>query len=317
MRVLLTGASGYIGSVLARRLAINHDVLTLDIGWFGGQADLKRDIRSVMPELELGCEAVIHLAAVANDPCGELDARLTWETNVLGTMNLLAWAARSGVKQFIYASSASVYGLRPEGVELTETDALAPVSDYNKTKQCAERVCLSYSERMSVQIVRAATVCGFSPRMRLDTIVNMLTYQALSEGEIIVHQGPNAQVLMRPNIHIEDLSALYVHLLEHPGSTGIFNAGFENLSILQTARLIQERIRSKIEIEFTEVPDKRSYRIGSGKILLTGFTPAHTVELAIGELHEKWRSGELVRTPMSSNLQWMKENGWAACGETR
>ena len=316
MRVLLTGASGYIGSVLAPKLAINHDVVTLDIGWFGGRADLKRDIREIMPEGDpAGCEAVIHLAAVANDPCGELDARLTWETNVLGTMNLLAWAARSGVRQFIYASSASVYGLRPEDVELTETDALAPVSDYNKTKQCAERVCLSYSEQMSVQIVRAATVCGFSPRMRLDTIVNMLTYQALSAGEIMVHQGPNGKALMRPNIHIEDLSELYIHLLEHPGFTGIFNAGFENLSILQTARLIQERIRSKIN--FTEVPDKRSYRIGSGKILLTGFTPEHTVERAIGELHEKWRSGELVRTPMSSNLHWMKENGWAACGETR
>lgn len=313
MRVLLTGCCGYKGSVLAPKLiAAGHEVTGWDTCWFGGNVPLSvnlvvGDIRNLIDLRPY--EAIIHLAAIANDPCGELDAKLTWEVNTLATMRLADAAARAGVRQFIYASSASVYGVKEER-EITEDIVLEPVSDYNKTKMVAERVLLSYSDRMKIQILRPATVCGWSPRMRLDTMVNMLTYQALSEGKMTVHCGDFGEKLMRPNIHIEDITDLYVFMLEHPEITGIYNAGFENLSALDTARMIAKEIPSNIVI--TKVKDKRSYRINSAKLLAQGFMPRHTVKEGISNLKSKWKDGLLVKRPQSVNLEWMKLNGWAA-----
>ena len=307
MKVLVTGSCGYKGSVLVPKVAAKHEVTTLDIGWFGGNPDIRDDIRYANLDFA-GFDAIIHLAGIANDPCGELDAKLTWEVNVLGTMRLAEWAARNGVKQFIFASSASVYGVKDEA-EITEDLPLEPVSDYNKTKMCAERVLLSYSDRMAVQILRPATVCGWSPRMRLDTMVNMLTYQALSTGTITAHCGEHGGELQRPNIHIEDITDLYVFMLEHPELTGIYNAGFENLSAMETARMITAQIPSNIVI--TKVKDKRSYRSSSDKLLATGFRPNFGVSAAIQDLKAKWNSGELKETPMTTNLTWMKFKGWA------
>ena len=306
MKVLVTGSCGYKGSVLIPKLS-RHEVTTLDIGWFGGNQDIQKDIREFSGYRPYP-EAIIHLAGIANDPCGELDAKLTWEVNVLGTMRLAEWAVRSGVKQFIFASSASVYGIH-EGRELIETDQLAPVSDYNKTKMCAERILLSYSDNMAIQIIRPATVCGWSPRMRLDTMVNMLAYQALSTGQITAHCGEVGGDLMRPNIHIDDITDLYVFMLEHPNYTGIYNAGFENISALETAKLIAKHIPAAINI--TQVKDKRNYRINSDKLLVTDFEPRFTVEDAIIQLKDKWHSGQLKASDMTTNLTWMKINGWA------
>ena len=313
MRVLVTGGCGYKGSVLVPKLLKKHKVFVLDIGWFGmdvphGVKLIKEDIRNIRngglpPEFD----AIVHLAGIANDPCGELDAKLTWEVNVLGTMRLAEWAARSGVKQFIFASSASVYGVK-EDAEITEDLPLEPVSDYNKTKMCAERVLLSYSDRMAVQILRPATVCGWSPRMRLDTMVNMLTYQALSTATITAHCGEHGGELQRPNIHIEDITDLYVFMLEHPQLTGIYNAGFENISALNTARMISMRIPADIII--TKVQDKRSYRINSDKILAAGFLPRFGVGWAIQDLKAKWWSGDLNESDMTTNLTWMRKNNW-------
>ena len=306
MRILVTGSNGYKGSVLLPKLWGKHEVITLDIGWFGGGADIEADIRAA--EIYGSFDAVIHLAGIANDPCGELDAKLTWEVNVLGTMRLAQWAASAGVKQFIFASSASVYGVSDEA-EITEDMTLEPVSDYNKTKMVAERVLLSYADKMAIQIIRPATVCGWSPRMRLDTMVNMLTYQALSTGTITAHCGEHGGDLQRPNIHIEDITDLYVFMLERPQLTGIYNAGFENLSAMETARMIAAQIPSDIVI--TKVRDKRSYRINSDKLLKTGFRAGFGVSAAIEDLKAKWNSGELKETPMTTNLTWMKLNGWA------
>ena len=175
-------------------------------------------------------DAVIHLSSVANDPCGDLDPKLTWEISALATMQLADKAVRTGVKQFIYASSASVYGIKDEE-RVTEDLELKPISEYNKTKMVAERVLLSYAEKMAVQIIRPATVCGHSPRMRLDLSVNMLTMQALSNRKITVFGGKQ----VRPNIHIDDITDVYLFMLDHPEHAGVFNAGFENISILDIA----------------------------------------------------------------------------------
>src|SRR6187397_2462216 len=212
MKVFVTGACGYKGTVLVPKLlAAGHDVVAFDIMWFGNflkpdprltvvQGDV-RDIDTINLD---GVDAIIHLSSVANDPCGDLDPKLTWEISCLATMQLADRAKRHGVKRFIYASSGSVYGVKDEE-QVTEDLELLPISEYNKTKMCAERILLSYKDDMVVQIVRPATVCGFSPTMRNDVSVNMLTMLALKNRRITVFGGDQ----VRPNVHMDDITDLY------------------------------------------------------------------------------------------------------------
>lgn len=309
MKLIVTGACGYKGNVLVPKLlAAGHSVTALDIMWFGN--DLEQhpnlevrefDVRKP-DELDLeGYDAIIHLSSVANDPCGDLDPKLTWEVSCLATMRLADKAVRAGVKRFIYASSGSVYGLKDED-QVTEDLELVPLSEYNKTKMVAERVLLSYADQINIQIVRPATVCGLSPRMRLDVAVNMLAMQALTKGAITVLGGDQT----RPNIHIDDITDLYVFLLDHPEASGVFNAGFENLSIRRIAEMIAEHIPAKVNIEPSN--DPRSYRINSDKLLATGFRPSKTVEDAIKEVAEAYRSGALKDEDRFYCLKWMSEH---------
>jgi nucleoside-diphosphate-sugar epimerase len=247
-----------------------------------------------------GVDAIIHLSSIANDPCGDLDPKLTWEISALATMQLADKAVRCGVKQFIYASSGSVYGVKDED-QVTEELELKPISEYNKTKMVSERVLLSYADKMVVQIVRPATVCGYSPRMRLDVAVNLLAMQALSKGKITVLGGDQT----RPNIHIDDVTDLYVFLLAHPEVTGVFNAGFENISILDIAYLVTKQV--PVDIAVTASSDPRSYRVNSDRLFATGFRPKKTVENAISEIVEKFRSGALKDEDHFYNLRWMEK----------
>src|SRR6267142_6078371 len=239
MKILVTGACGYKGTVLVPKLlSSGHEVIAIDTMWFGNYLKPHKnlnveqiDVRDSDKIRLDGIDAIIHLSSIANDPCGDLDPKLTWEVSALATMQLADKAVRKGVRRFIFASSGSVYGVKEEA-QVTEELELKPISEYNKTKMVAERVLLSYKDRMVVQIVRPATVCGYSPRMRLDVSVNLLTMQALSKGKITVFGG--AQV--RPNIHIDDITDVYLHLIDHPEVTGVYNAGFENISILDIAK---------------------------------------------------------------------------------
>ena len=308
MKILLTGAGGYKGSVLAPKLlAAGHEVVAVDTFWFGNflpsHPKLTVLTRSVLDASAIpldGVDGIIHLASIANDPCGDLDPKLTWEVSALATMQLADRAARAGVGRFIYASSGSVYGVKAEP-EVTEDLELEPISEYNKTKMVAERVLLSYADRMTVQILRPATVCGLSPRMRLDVSVNMLAMQALTHGRITVFGG--AQV--RPNVHIQDITDAYLFFLDRPQHTGVYNVGFENLSILQIA----ERVVSQIgaEIVLTETRDIRSYRVNSDRLLALGFTPRRTVGDAISEIAAAYRSGALKDEDRWHNLKWMQQ----------
>ena len=182
-------------------------------------------------------------------------------------MQLADKAKRLGIKRFIYASSGSVYGVKEE-LQVTEDLELKPISEYNKTKMVAERVLLSYQNDMVVQIIRPATVCGYSPRMRLDVSVNLLTMQALSKGKITVFGGDQ----IRPNIHIDDITDLYLHLIDHPEVTGVYNAGFENISIMDIAKLVTKYV--PVEIAVTPSNDPRSYRVNSDKLLAHTWSPA-------------------------------------------
>lgn len=308
MNIFLTGGCGYKGTVLVPKLlAEGHTVHVLDTMWFGNflkphpaltvvEGDV-RDIEQISLE---GIDVVVHLSSVANDPCGDLDPKLTWEISALATMQIADKAVRCGVKQFIYASSGSVYGVKDED-QVTEDLELKPISEYNKTKMVSERVLLSYSDKMAVQIVRPATVCGYSPRMRLDVAVNLLAMQALSKGKITVFGGDQT----RPNIHIDDITDLYVFLVAHPEVTGVFNAGFENISILDIAQLVTKQV--PVDIAVTASSDPRSYRVNSDRLLATGFRPKKTVEDAISEIVEKFRSGELKDQDHFYNLRWMEK----------
>ena len=307
MKILVTGGCGYKGSVLVPKLLdYGHKVAVVDIMWFGNALIphqnlqvIEADIRYPEDSWFVGVEAVIHLASVANDPCTDLDPKLSWETSALGTMLLADRAVKHGVKQFIYASSGSVYGVS-DALHVVEDTPLLPISEYNKAKMVAERVLLSYADKMIVQIVRPATVCGYSPRMRLDVAVNMLTMQALSKGEITVLGGEQT----RPNIHIEDVTDLYLFLLEKE-IPGIFNAGFENISILDIAKLVSEVIHSKIMVLPSN--DPRSYRLNSDKLMNIGFKPKRSVQHAIHELIDKFNKKTLVDRDTCYNIRTMKQ----------
>jgi nucleoside-diphosphate-sugar epimerase len=307
MKIFVTGACGYKGTVLVPKLlAARHDVVAFDIMWFGNYLKphpMLQVVRGNVCDIDSvdlkGVDAIIHLSSVANDPCGDLNPKLTWEVSCLATMQLADKAVREGVKQFVYASSGSVYGIKDEP-EVTEDLELKPISEYNKTKMVAERVLLSYADDMVVQIVRPATVCGYSPRMRLDVSVNMLTMQALAREEITVLGGSQT----RPNIHIDDITDLYLFMLDNPQHVGIYNAGFENLSIMEIAERVTEHAPAKIHVKPSN--DPRSYRVNSDKLLATGFRPKKTVEDAIKEIVHKVRAGELKDEDRYYNLKWMQ-----------
>jgi len=227
-QLLVTGGCGYVGSRLTQALlARGHAVTVLDTMWFGNFLPphprltlLLHDMRKIDAVDLSGFDTIFHLANIANDPAVELNPYASWDVNVLATMRLADRAARQGVKQIVFASSGSVYGVTPEA-RVTEEMDLNPISEYNKTKMVAERVILSYGTSLVATIIRPATVCGPSPRMRLDLTVNLLTMQALTNGAMTVLGGSQ----IRPNIHIDDLVEVYLFALDHR-LAGVYNAGF-------------------------------------------------------------------------------------------
>ena len=309
MNVFVTGGCGYKGTVLVPKLLQRgYMVQVLDTQWFGNFLPthpnltvIKGDVRDIDSINLQNVDTVIHLSSVANDPCGDLDPKLTWEISALATMQLADKAVRQSVKQFIFSSSGSVYGIKDEN-QVTEDLTLKPISEYNKTKMVSERVLLSYSDDMIVQVIRPATVCGVSDRMRLDVAVNLLTMQALNKGKITVFGGDQS----RPNIHIDDITDVYLHFMDNPSHTGVFNAGFENITILDIAKLITKYI--PVEIIVTESNDPRSYRINSDKLLATGFKPKKTVEHAVKEIIESYKIGALNDEEHFYNLKWMEKS---------
>jgi nucleoside-diphosphate-sugar epimerase len=308
MKILLTGGCGFIGTSLTQELLKQgHVVKVVDIQWFGNYLEphpnlsvVKDDIRNASDWDLQGFDVVMHLANVANDPCSDLNSKLNWEVNALATMFLVERAIKDGVPQFIFASSGSVYGVKEEP-EVTEDLDLVPISDYNKTKMISERVLLSYQDRIHIQIVRPATVCGYSPRMRLDLSVNMLTLQALANQKITVFGGDQT----RPNIHIKDMIRVYLHLLNKGRAvSGIYNAGFENISILEIAQTVTRTIPAEIVI--TPSNDPRSYRLSSEKLLATGFEQKYCVADAIAEVTEAYNAGKLRMEDRWFNIKTMK-----------
>ena len=309
MKILVTGGCGYKGSVLIPKLiSEGHQIINIDNQWFGNYLgeynnlkNIKADISNITQEHLNKVDVVIHLANIANDPAVELNPTLSWEVNVLESQQLASKAVKAGVKQFIYASSGSVYGVKEEP-NVTEDLDLVPISTYNKTKMVAERIFLSYSNDMQIHCIRPATVCGVSPRMRLDVSVNMLTFQALKNKKITVFGGDQT----RPNIHISDMIDVYLHFLKNRNiESGYYNAGFENIKIIEIAEMIKEFI--ECEIVKTESDDPRSYRQDSTKLLSTGFKPVFGVKQAILDILEASSKNSLNITESCYTVKWMKK----------
>ncbi|MFV0563571.1 NAD-dependent epimerase/dehydratase family protein [Malaciobacter mytili] len=306
--ILITGGTGYVGTLLTQTLlAQGYKVTVVDTMWFGNY--LKEDKNLTLIKTNIldidsipmeNIDTIFHLANIANDPTGDLNSKLTWEVNVLASKLLIEKAIKCKVKQFIYASSGSVYGVKEEE-QVTEDLDLVPISDYNKTKMISERVFLSYKDQINTVIIRPATVCGYSKRMRLDVSVNMLTMQALANKKITVFGGEQT----RPNIHIKDMINVYLHFLNNDTLTGIYNAGFENISILDIAKKVEKHINAEIII--TASNDPRSYRLNSQKLLDTGFVPQYGVETAICEIIEKFNNEILKDEEKYYNLKVMKK----------
>ncbi len=309
MSILITGGCGYVGTKLTEAVLsrTRRHVTVLDTQWFGNHLEprsrlkmLRMDVREIDSIDLSGYDTVFHLANIANDPSVEINPYASWEINVLATMRLIDRAARQGVRQFVFASSASVYGLKSEP-NVTEDLELVPLSEYNKTKMVAERVIMSYQASLVTTIVRPATVCGPSPRMRLDLTVNLLTMQALTKGAMTVFGGSQ----VRPNIHIDDLVDAYLYLFEHRIG-GVYNAGFENLTVLEIAGRIAERVPAEVKVLPSN--DPRSYRVCSDRLVAAGFAPRKGVATAIEEIVAAHRDGWLKEEPVTHNVTWMKQH---------
>jgi len=315
---LVTGGAGYVGSVLVPKLLERgYRVKVIDLYIYGDDVldavkddpdlvQVKGDIRDRgLLEREIpGADAVIHLACISNDPSFELDPVLGKSINYDAFPPLVELSKKSGVKRFIYASTSSVYGVK-EVENVTEDLPLEPLTDYSKYKAMCEEVLLKeQSPVFTTVVVRPATVCGYSPRMRLDLSVNILTNHAVNKGSITVFGGEQK----RPNIHIEDMTDLYVMLLDAPdkliaGKT--FNAGYENYRMIDMAKMVRSVVGvDEVSIELRPTDDLRSYRISSKKIARElGFIARRTVEDAVRDMINAYRSGKIV-DPMNNILYY-------------
>jgi nucleoside-diphosphate-sugar epimerase len=306
-QVLVTGGAGYVGSVLVPKLlAAGYRVKVLDLFLFGEQVlDDVRDhenlelIRGDIRNRELleqsfaGCDAIIHLACISNDPSFDLAPELGKTINYDAFFDIVDVAKLAGIHRFIYASSSSVYGVKAD-LNVTEDLPLEPLTDYSKYKAMCEDVLLeNRAPGFTTLILRPATVCGDSPRLRLDLTVNILTNHAFHNRVIKVFGGQQ----MRPNLHIQDMTDLYVQSLRWPADAidgKIFNAGYENHKVAEIAEIVRNVIGDDVEIVTTPTDDNRSYHICSAKIRRElGFEPQYNIHNAVEDLLSAFQAGRV------------------------
>ena len=302
VKVLVTGGAGYVGSVLVPYLLKKgHKGNVLDTFWFWDSPEqfvkaikaennpnliiIKGDLRNKQDIIKAlkGCDSVIHLACISNDPSADLDPKFTHSVNYDGSINMIDLAKEHGVKRFIYASTSSVYGIKKEP-NVTEDLELEPLTQYSKLKVEIEHYLMyRLDDKFKGVIIRPSTVSGYSPRMRFDLVVNILASSAISKGKIKVFGGEQ----LRPLIHIKDMARLYELLLRVPIDKihrKIFNAGYGNLKVVEIANLIKEVV-GDIPVEVVPTDDMRSYHVCSDKIKNElGFVPEHTIKESVEEI---------------------------------
>ncbi|PPR11184.1 MAG: UDP-glucose 4-epimerase [Alphaproteobacteria bacterium MarineAlpha11_Bin1] len=309
-KVFVPGGAGFVGCLLVPQLlSAGYKVTVFDIMYFGTEglpdhpnlALIKGDIRDTKAYADAvtGHDAVVSLGCISNDASFELDEELSTSTNLHAFEPMVAAAKEAGVRRFIYCSSSSVYGVSDQP-NVTEDHPLVPLTLYNEYKGKCEPILFKYmSDDFECVTLRPATVCGYSPRTRLDVSVNILTNLAVNNGRITVFGGEQ----MRPNLHIQDMCDLYQLVLELPGEKiqgETFNAGYQNMTINEIAatvkRVVAEEFPDKPEIEIVRTPsdDNRSYHINSDKIKdRIGFVPKYSVEDAVRDLCKAFRDSRL------------------------
>jgi nucleoside-diphosphate-sugar epimerase len=323
-KILVTGGAGYVGSALVPKLLdAGHEVTVLDLFLYGSDVfdsvrgnpklrEVKGDLRDVATvEAALaGCDCVIHLACISNDPSYDLDPALGKSINHDAFRPLVRASKRAGVKRFIYASSSSVYGVKDDP-EVHEGLPLEPLTDYSKFKAICEQELLEEREPgFVVCAVRPSTVCGYSPRTRLDVVVNIFTNQAYHTGKIKVFGGAQK----RPNIHIMDMVEVYLYLLQQPDEAidgQIWNAGDENHPVLGLAEIVRKVVGPHVEIEIVPTNDPRSYHVSGKKIRHDiGFELKHDIEDAVRSLVDAFKEGKLpgaMDDPRYFNIKLMQQ----------
>lgn len=295
MKILITGGAGYLGSLLTPTLlAQGHTVTVLDWFLYGDTLETHQNLIKAKGKVLDLCsvesfDAIIHLACISNDPSFALDPALG-AADYDATVHLVRIALAANIQRFIYASSSSVYGAKPDDVEVTEDLPLQPLTGYSAVKARCEQVVLEANGPMVTTALRPATLCGYAPRLRLDVVVNALTSQAYFTKVIPVQGGRQS----RASLHIQDMVRAYQLMLEAPADKiggEVFNVGADNSTVLALAQRVQAVAGGEIQIDHTAV-DARSYRLNSDKIRrVLGFTPAYTVDRAILDLWAAFRSG--------------------------
>ena len=322
--VLVTGGAGYVGSSLVPKLLEEgHGVTVLDLYLYGDdlfkdyrdnprlrevKGDL-RDIETVRDALK-GCDAVIHLACISNDPSYDLNPDLGKSINYDAFRPMVRASKEAGVKRFVYASSSSVYGIKDEAA-VTEDLPLEPLTDYSKFKALCEKELEEEREPgFTTLVIRPSTVCGYAPRLRLDLTVNILTNHAINKGQITVFGGAQK----RPNIHIDDMVGLYLFILQQDDEKidgKIFNAGYENFTVMEIAEMVRDALGGDIGIQVTPTDDNRSYHVSSEKMKNElGFVPQHTILDAVKDLKAAFDTGKVPNSmddPIYFNIKLMQE----------
>jgi nucleoside-diphosphate-sugar epimerase len=311
-KILVIGGAGYVGSALVPKLLDNnYEVTVYDLMIYGRTLNNHKNLKIIygdvrdlnqLKSLLNGKDCIIHLACISNDPSFELNPKLGSEVNFDCFEPLVKLAKNNGVEQFIYASSSSVYGIKNEK-DVTENASLDPLTDYSRFKAQCEEVLLKYANNDFIStIVRPATVCGYSKRLRLDLVVNILTNLAYHKKKIKIFGGSQ----LRPNIHIDDMVDAYLHILnadKDKVKSQIFNVGFENYSVEKLANIVKENTFKDVELEYIESNDNRSYHISSRKISSQiGFLPKKNIQEAVTDLVNIFKKNIYKDTFEDSNL---------------